>query len=117
MGSVPILLSELAPRPVENAPQPGGQQLLRLVEADPAPLVVLGAAELGRHRQLDDALISLGEEVARHLAAGVDKGVLVLVAERKLEVGEAGLFERLALRGVELGLAGPRHALPEMPAL
>src|SRR5439155_16330854 len=89
-------LSELAPRPVENDPQPGGQQLLRLVEADPAPLVVLGAAELGRHRQLDDALISLGEEVARHLAAGVDEGVLVLVAERKLEVGEAGFFDRLA---------------------
>src|SRR2546430_11714536 len=29
-----------------------------------------------------------------HLAAGVGKGVLVLVAERELEVGEAGLFER-----------------------
>src|SRR3989454_4531990 len=113
----PIFLGELAPRPVENDPQPGGQQLLRLVEADPAPLVVLGAAELGRHRQLDDALISLGEEVARHLAAGVGEGVLVLLTERELEVGEAGLLERLALRGVELGLAGLDYALREIPVL
>ena len=79
--------------------------------------MVLGAAELGRHRQLDDALISLGEEVARHLAAGVGEGVLVLVAERELEVGEAGLFGGLALRGVELGLAGLDHALREIPVL
>src|SRR2546426_3796768 len=112
-----LFLSELAPRPVENDPEARRQQLLRLVEADPAPLVVLGAAELGRHRQLDDALISLGEEVARHLAAGVGEGVLVLVAERELEAGEAGLFEGLALRGVELGLAGLDRALREIPVL
>src|SRR2546426_7678304 len=91
----PIFLGELTPRPVQNDPEARRQQLLRLVEADPAPLVVLGAAELGRHRQLDDALISLGEEVARHLAAGVGEGVLVLVAERELEVGEDRKSTRL----------------------
>jgi hypothetical protein len=41
--------------------------------------------------------------------------VSVLVAERELEVGEAGLLEGLALRGVELGLAGLDHALREIP--
>src|SRR5688500_2965250 len=69
-------LTDRASCPLQHDSEPRRQELFRLRVVHPAPFVVLGAAELERHRELDLARAGLGEEVARGLAAGVGEGVL-----------------------------------------
>src|SRR5205823_10520313 len=78
-GQTPISSTQRATSPLEDDPEARRQEILGFFEADPAPFVVLGAAELGGHGQLYLRRLGLGEKVARDLVAAVRQRVLVRV--------------------------------------
>src|SRR5438067_1597217 len=118
-GSVPELLAagDGAPRPLEHDAKARRQEVLGFLERDPAILVVLGAAELGRHGKLDLDFLGLAEVIARDLVPGVGQRLPVFLAEGEIDAREAGLLFQLALRGAQLFLARIDQALRKIPVV
>src|SRR5690242_14860812 len=76
---------------------------------------MLRPAEFLGDGQLDLHFLGFGEIVASDLVPGVGQRFLELLAERKVDAGQAGLFLQLALCAGELILAGLDEPLREIP--
>src|SRR5687767_6864126 len=118
-GSPPVGLRLAVPealvRPCQHRHQARADEAPGFAEVDPAPLLVLRAAELGRYGQADPLLARHGQEVTRDLLVGVGRRIAPGVAELEREVLDAGLFPRLAQRRLERRLARFDVALGEIP--
>ena len=91
------------------------KQILGFVERHPAPLVMLGAAELVGDRQTHIFLLGFREVVTGGLSCGVGKGLPITFSESKLEIGQTGFLRRFAFRRVKRVLTGFDESFGKIP--
>src|SRR5690606_10648239 len=90
-------------------------QPVRLAEAHPAILAVLGTPGIRAWQQFDCRLAGAREVVAGDLAAVVGPGIHIDLTPGELELADARLLAYFTTRRLQMLLAGLHQALGEVP--